>query len=155
MAPHLSKYQRIGLALALLYVSEGIDTEKRKWIKKRIKRKKVMNTIPKIDLVKEPGTDEFCDSLRMDFDSFQELLWLVRPFITKQDTVMRLAVPARARLIATLKYLATGKSYREISIQTGISQQLISKIIPEICGAIYKVLKKEIKASLKTFYCSM
>ncbi|KAG6455105.1 hypothetical protein O3G_MSEX009042 [Manduca sexta] len=144
MPPHLSKYQRIGLALALLYVSEGVETEKRKWIKKR-KRKKVLNAIPKVNLVKEPGTDEFRDSLRMDSDCFQELLWLVRPFITKQDTIMRLSVPARDRLIVTLRYLATGQSYREIGIQSGISLQLISKIIPETCAAIYKVLKKEIK----------
>ncbi|CAG5043540.1 unnamed protein product [Parnassius apollo] len=81
----------------------------------------------------------------MDRDTFNELLEMVRPMITKKNTVMRQAVSAEERLIATLRFLATGRSYKDLRFSTVTSFQLLSKIIPETCWAIYKALKKTIK----------
>ena len=46
--------------------------------------------------------------LRLAPDLFNELLSKVRPFIERQDTPMRPAISAGARLALTLRYLATG-----------------------------------------------
>ena len=56
---------------------------------------------------------------------------------------MRDAVSAEERLSATLKFLATGKSYEDLKFSTAISSQLLGKIIPEVCTAIYEELKGE------------
>lgn len=47
------------------------------------------------------------------------------------------------RLIATLRFLAIGRSYKDLEFSTIISKQALSYIIPETYKAIYKVLKKE------------
>ena len=46
---------------------------------------------------------------RMAPDLFNELLFLVTPYIQKTETVMRKPISAGARLAITLRYLATGK----------------------------------------------
>ncbi|GLV37437.1 uncharacterized protein CBL_10597 [Carabus blaptoides fortunei] len=63
------------------------------------------------------------------------------PHIEKEDTNMRLSIPARERLTVTLRYLATGESYQSLMYSTRIPACTISKIIPECCEAIYNVLK--------------
>jgi hypothetical protein len=91
-------------------------------------------------LLKELDGDDFRTYLRMDHNCFDELLNLVRPSITKQNTHLREAVSAEERLVATLRYLASGREYNDLKCSTAISPQLLSKIIPETCHAIFKVL---------------
>ena len=70
---------------------------------------------------------------------FQHLLALVSPYITRQDTVMRESI----RLVATLRYLATGRSLQDLKFSTGISPQALGLIIPDTCSAIIQVLQEE------------
>ena len=49
--------------------------------------------------------------LRMDMSTFDELLQLVEPHITYQDTNMRQAISAGERLALTLRFLATSEQY--------------------------------------------
>ena len=51
--------------------------------------------------------------LRMDLQSFEELLSKVGPLIRKENTVMRRSIEPEERLALTLRWLATG---RHISI---------------------------------------
>ena len=53
-------------------------------------------------------TSSYCNFLRMDSSSFEELLQKVGPKITFKDTNMRQAIPAGERLAVTLRFLATG-----------------------------------------------
>jgi len=89
----------------------------------------------------------------MDEETYVELLKLVSPFIVKKDTVMRKAISPHERLSATLRFLATGRSFKDMEFSTAISKPALCKIIPETCEAIYKVLKKYIQVcSLIFFY---
>ena len=49
--------------------------------------------------------------VRMDAAMFEELLRMVAPLITYQDTTMREAIPSAERLAVTLCFLATGELY--------------------------------------------
>jgi len=42
----------------------------------------------------------------MNVEKFDELLWLVESYISKTDTVMKAAIPARLELEVTLRFLA-------------------------------------------------
>ena len=54
--------------------------------------------------------------LRMDIESFEELLQAVSPLIQRQDTHMRQAITPGERLALTLRFLATGtKSQDSVS----------------------------------------
>lgn len=81
--------------------------------------------------------------LRMDNNCFDYLLNLIKPYITKKDTVMRQAISAEERLLVTLRYLATGRSMEDLKFSAIISPQALGKIIPETCKYIYLVLKEE------------
>ncbi|CAH1979165.1 unnamed protein product [Acanthoscelides obtectus] len=65
------------------------------------------------------------------------------PLIQRNTTHMREAVSSRERLIATLRYLATGKSVEDLKFSCAISPQLLGKIIPETCWALFMTLKNE------------
>lgn len=81
--------------------------------------------------------------LRMDIETYNFLLKLVTPEIMKQSTCMRKAISPHERLAATLRYLATGRSYKDLEFTCIISKQALSEIIPETCKAIYKVLRMD------------
>lgn len=68
---------------------------------------------------------------------------LVGPLITKQDTNMRNAISARDRLIVTIRFLATGDSYHSLQYLFYIPFNTISVIVPEVCDAIFNVLKED------------
>ena len=92
--------------------------------------------------------------LRMDVDTYTYLLELVTPHIIRENTVMRTAITPHERLTATLRFLATGRSYKDLEYTTIVSKQALSKIIPETCEALFKVLKNEyLKVSNNTLYC--
>ncbi len=54
---------------------------------------------------------------------------------------MRDAISAHARLCVTLRFLASGASYKELMYEFRISVSSIAKIVPSVCQAIYDVLK--------------
>lgn len=92
------------------------------------------------ELRREP--DDFRNYLRMDESTYQHLLDLVTPLILRADSVMRRAITPHERLSATLRFLATGRSYEDMKFSTCISKPALSAIIPETCDAIYTVLKQ-------------
>ncbi|XP_063775895.1 uncharacterized protein LOC134911792 [Pseudophryne corroboree] len=69
--------------------------------------------------------------------------WALTPYIERQDTKMRRAIPAEERLTATLRFLATGRSLEDLKFGTLISPQALGRIIPDTCKAIVKVLQDQ------------
>jgi hypothetical protein len=61
---------------------------------------------------------------------------------------MREAIPPKLRLIATLRYLATGRSFEDMKFSLRISPQALGKIIIGTCVAIRKGLINYIQVSL-------
>lgn len=112
----------------------------REWL---LKRKDFSHVKLLKELQNEPN--DWRNYLRMDEEIYVELLSLVSPFIAKCDTVMRKAVSPHERLSATLRFLATGRSLKDMEYSTAISRPALSKIIPETCEAIYEVLKQYIR----------
>jgi hypothetical protein len=83
----------------------------------------------------------------------QSLLTLIEPMIAKQDTVMRESISARDRLSVTLRYLATGETFKSMMYQTRISNSTIRLIVPEVCAAIYSALKDKYLKVFCHFIC--
>lgn len=81
----------------------------------------------------------------IDRESFDQLLKMVQPFMTKTDSIMSQSISPEERLIATLLFLATGQGYQTIKDSMLICPQLLAKIIPETCSVIYSALSSYIK----------
>nr|CAI5849241.1 unnamed protein product [Callosobruchus analis] len=81
----------------------------------------------------------------MDKHDFDYLLNKAAPLIFKADTNFRCSILAKVKLYCTLRFLATGDSYRSLMYLFRISDSTISRFIPEVCRAIILVLKEYIK----------
>ncbi|KAJ8909933.1 hypothetical protein NQ315_005652 [Exocentrus adspersus] len=138
------KSKKKALAMAIIY-HEFIETRKHrtKWEKNWLKNKSKYGhlNLPRELRLNDPN--DFKNYLRMDCGTFDELLNMLRPYLTRQDTRIRRYITAESRLTATLRYLATGRGYEDLKFSTVISAQALGYIIPETCRTIYEVLRKK------------
>ncbi|XP_050672980.1 uncharacterized protein LOC126970873 [Leptidea sinapis] len=105
----------------------------------KVNRRKRKNLINELRITPK----DFNNYLRINEDTYLHLLSLVTLLIKRQDTILRNAITPHERLTATLRFLATGRSYECLKFSTIISPQALSTIKPETCEAIYKVLHKD------------
>jgi hypothetical protein len=82
------------------------------------------------------SSKDYCNYLRMSEDNVISLLEKIRPLIEKEDTVLRTAITAEG-LAITIRFLAIGRSYEDLTFSAIISPQALAKILPETCRAIY------------------
>lgn len=131
---------RVVVALAGFVVGLNPIRKRRIWEKKYRRR---YGHVPMLKELRDNFPDDFKNYLRMDDIHFDTLLEKIRPKITKHDTVMRKSIAAEERLYATLRFLATGRSYEDLAYSTGISKPALSILVPETCKAIYEALRED------------
>ena len=87
---------------------------------------------------------------------YNEILASVKPLIQKQNTNMRNAITPEEKLSLTLRFLASGASYRDLAFSFRVSPSTISQIVPEVCSALYKTFKDEYLQLQESFHhCSV
>lgn len=97
--------------------------------------------------LREEKQEVYKNFIRMKPEDFDWLLEQVTPFIKKQDTHLRNSISPGERLAITLRFLATGDSYRDLGYSFRIHSSTVGKIIPETCKAIFQVLNNFIKVN--------
>ncbi|XP_037821853.1 uncharacterized protein LOC119610629, partial [Lucilia sericata] len=120
------------------------EKQERVWVREWVRRRKEEGCCAK--LLKELRLETptlYHNFLRMKAKDFDYLLNLVKPLITKQTTRFREPISATERLAVTLRYLATGESFRSLQFVFRIPFNTISVIVPGVCNAIYNVLQPE------------
>lgn len=120
------------------------NKKKRMWARNWIRNRETENTTQNLirDL-RNDGVNGFETFFRISPDQFDELLSKVGPFIAKQDTKMRKAISAETRLAITLRFLASGDSYRSLMLLFRVAHNTISGIVSTTCKSIYSTLKQE------------
>lgn len=134
-------------ALAIVGLVFALKAKKRTkkrtvWCKKWLMKREEYSHINLLNELKFAPKD-WHNYLRMNEETYLRLLSLVSPVIQKKDTIMRKSISPHERLSATLRFLATGRSYEDLKFSTVISPQALGYIIPETCEAIYKVLRRD------------
>jgi len=126
-----------------VYLNSLNKKKRSKWVKTwKLNREKFSDMVLLREL-RQNDPDDFKNYLRLDSEDFDYLLKIVGPAIKKQDTVMRESITSEERLVATLRFLATGRSYEDLKFSTRISAPSLSNIIPETCKAIYEALRAD------------
>ncbi|CAH1986975.1 unnamed protein product [Acanthoscelides obtectus] len=143
MSPILSKKAKVALAVGTIILLESEKKKKRVWVKEWLQKREQFTHLRLLKCIQSCEPLDVINYLRMDYDAFQELLMLVKPLIEKKNTLFREAVSVEERLLATLRFLATGRSYEDLKFSCIISPQLLGRIIPETCRAIYNCLRKK------------
>ena len=75
-----------------------------------------------LNVIRNDSPEDHKNYLRMSDENVQYLIANVKPLIAKQDTVMRNAITPEARIAATLRFLATGRSFEDLKFATIISR---------------------------------
>lgn len=122
--------------------------EQETWIRDWMNIKNLGTSETIIRELHDNDPQEYKAVMRLTTDQFEELLFMINPIITCNDTLMRKALPARLKLEITLAFLASGTNSRMLSIMFRVSKSSFSNIIPDVCDAIYFVLKDYIKVSI-------
>jgi hypothetical protein len=92
---------------------EKKEKRKRTWVEKWIRRRNLYgaSNILLKELTEE-NPSEYVRHLRMSPEKFNELLVMIEPSIRKKDTAMIMAIPNRTKMEITLRYLASGDTFR-------------------------------------------
>ncbi|XP_064116545.1 uncharacterized protein LOC135222387 [Macrobrachium nipponense] len=122
------------IAILLALASEEVDDKNKKrrlWMKEWYKKRCncLINACLNELLVSSP--EDYRNYLRMDHDTFMNLLTMVSPIIEKKTTQLRDAIPASQRLLCTLRFLATGDSFEDLKFACCISPQSLGNIVIE------------------------
>ncbi|KAJ8926168.1 hypothetical protein NQ314_021489, partial [Rhamnusium bicolor] len=88
--------------------------------------------------------DDLKNYLRMPGHVFDELLSKISITTYNKKGYCK-SISPEERLVATLRFLATGQSYESLKFSTGIAAQTLGCIIPDTCRALCKVLQKYLK----------
>ena len=131
-------------AIIVAIISKKKERRRRRttWVKPWLQRRSQLGMYDTLlREFREEDIDEYQKFLRMRPETFNELLALVQHDITKQDTVMRESIPPKIKLAATIRFLSTGASYADLQYQFRIHKSTLSRIVPEVCEAVYKQLK--------------
>ncbi|KAG8226566.1 hypothetical protein J437_LFUL004738 [Ladona fulva] len=137
------------VALISMVMAAGIIINRRRrrsmwtrpWIQRREGGRGMLNMVHKELAVED--REAFRNFMRMTEEQFYEILGLIRNDIEKQETSMRDSISAEKRLSLTLRFLATGETYRSLMYSTRTHHSTISKIIPDMCDIIYRNLKRK------------
>ncbi|XP_036320823.1 uncharacterized protein LOC118735273 isoform X3 [Rhagoletis pomonella] len=130
--------------LKQLYKEEEKRKKPRFWVNPFLRQRELHDLEANLlkNILWEDGTD-FNNFCRMSIDQFNEVHSLVDTKIKKSDTRMRCAITTRVRLAITLRYLATGDSFRSLEFLSHISRKTISKFLPEVLEALTEALQEE------------
>lgn len=139
----ISKRRVAAVMIAVLLKKRLKNRSKRRrfWVRNLIRNRETENINENLlrDL-RNDESDGFKQHFRISPEHFDFLLEKVRPLISKKDTKMRKAISAEVRLAITLRYLASGDSFRSLMLLFRVAHNTISGIVSATCKSIYSVL---------------
>lgn len=139
------------VAAILVQKSKKRNKKKRLWAREYVRRRETDNVVQiMMEDLRNDSTDTFTKFFRIPSCEFDFLLNKLRHIIAKRDTNMRKAISAETRLAITIRYLASGDSYKSLMLLFRVAHNTISKIVSETCKAIYVVLRDFLQVLLKS-----
>lgn len=143
----LKKKKACAMIIIALMLKKRI--KRKRWMKRWLQRREHYTHLNLLKEIREEEKDDFANYYRMKDACYDQLLQMVKPYLTRQDTNMRKAITAEERLAVTLSYLATGRNIKDLKYSAIMSPAAISQSIIETCEALIYVLQSYIKVSKK------
>ena len=90
-------------------------------------------------------TRTYREMMRMDYDCFKYILQLIEPYITPQNSGVsgQRVVTVAEKLVLTIRFLATSKTFSSLNLRFRISERAISYIVDSVSKAIVSYIGKE------------
>jgi len=109
------------------------------WLQRRVLLGQYDTLFNELRIEERGGFKQF---LRVDADTFMQLLHRVGPRITKSSSG-RAPLRAGLKLAITLRFLATGNSYHSLAFSFRVAHNTISLFVPAVCDAIVEEYREE------------
>nr|CAH7762330.1 unnamed protein product [Callosobruchus chinensis] len=74
--------------------------------------------------------------------TFEELCGYVQHKIKKKNTKFKQSISVKERVAVTIRFLATGHTFRALSFEFRIGRETISEIVKETCEAIWDTMRQ-------------
>ncbi|KAJ7317228.1 hypothetical protein JRQ81_003390 [Phrynocephalus forsythii] len=87
------------------------------------------------------------ENFRMSRRTFMELCDRLRPVLERQTTNMRAPITVEKQVAITIWKLATPESYRSVAECFGVGRSTVSRIVMEVCQALYDVYHQVVHLS--------
>jgi len=84
------------------------------WSKRWYLKRNISCDVHLLNEFLETDVGDYINSLRMNEETFNMSLTKVSAYIQRKNTRLRWATSPKRRLIATVRYLATGRSFEEV-----------------------------------------
>lgn len=153
----MAEIVRVGIAVVSLLIRKKLQ-ERLNQKKRKARRMWVRNWISKRDTygasnillrqLKDEDPVAYRNVLRISSEQFNSLLQMVEETIRKKNTKMRMAIPTATKLEITLRFLATGDSFKSLEYLFRVPECTISLFVPEVLAAICEVLRPYIKVGI-------
>ncbi|XP_077146295.1 uncharacterized protein LOC143807995 isoform X1 [Ranitomeya variabilis] len=146
-ASMLTSGEKSVVAAALVFVAARLLEERRPkrkrrmWTRSWVLKRSTLSHMGLIRELRDNNPHDFRNYLRMSEESFKIILAAVTPLTQRRNTPMCAAVSVEERLAVTLRFLATGRSLRDLQFSAAVSRPLLSVMIPETCEAIVQSLR--------------
>ena len=114
---------------------EGRKKKRRKqrtvWVKPWISRRDELGAYNAlINEMAMTDREDYRRFMRMNTETFTELIEKLRSYITKRTTIMRKPISPEEKLAVTLRFLATGESFESLSFLFRIHHSTIAEFLP-------------------------
>ena len=114
------------------------------WVRPWIQRRPMYGNYENLMLeLERESRGDFVNFMRMEPRMFHELLLRVTPRLTKQETNYRRPLDPGLKLAITLRYMASGNSYRSLSYSFRVPYNTISGTVKEVAEAILAEYEEE------------
>ncbi|KAL2089296.1 hypothetical protein ACEWY4_013984 [Coilia grayii] len=137
--------RRRALALALIEFDRESNRQENRyiWVHNILKERKRHGEYHHLVQELRLNDGRFKAYFRMSRQDFDNLLSIVGPTITKQDTNYRDSIGPAERLSICIRYLATGDSYRSIAFSYRVGFSTVVGIVQEVCEALWSCLVQD------------
>ncbi|KAL0882362.1 hypothetical protein ABMA27_000863 [Loxostege sticticalis] len=139
-------HKRKACIAILIAILSKKSVKRKRWVKNWLQRRNDFTHLSLLNEIRNDNEEEdFQYYYRMKEACFDQLLQMVKPYLTKQDTCMRKSISAEEKLAVTLRYLATGRNISDLKYSVIMSPAAISQAIMDTCQALLHVLQSYIK----------
>ena len=144
------------LSMALLLdeedeMKEKNTIEKRVWVKPILTQRKQFGAFHTLfkELLNQDSQD-LKDYIRVDKSQFNRLVDKLSIRLAKEDTQFRESIKPDEMCCLTLRYLASGETFRSLAFQFRLGRTTVSRIIDEVVTAIKEEFGPEFLRTPKT-----
>lgn len=115
LSPHIHWICKKAALAIILAITTKKCVKRKWWTKEWLLKRDQYTHLNLLNEIRTTSDDvDYANYFHMKDDCFDELLRMVKPFLKKEDTIMRKSISPEDKLAVTLQYFATGRKIEDL-----------------------------------------